>query len=217
VEGLPCSPPDWSASWTGCVSDGVVSSNEGIAAGSTPAGLASGSDCAGDEGIAASPSKSVRVVGGSGTGVGVLTGVMGAACDGAGIAPVSQVQIAGIAETGDDIGKSGVVEGEGKAEKDRKRGDSWKSSSPSLSHSSYTSYLRLAALLVRLAGGKAKTAGDVVSSGCVDRLFCRLSSQLLPPLPLAGWGGCGVPGWSQGATLRYGRRGPHTMVVNCKL
>ncbi len=54
---------------------------------------------------------------------------------------------------------------------------------------------------------------EVHTGGCVDRLFCRLSSRLRLPLPLAGWGGCGVPGWSQGATLRYWRRGPHTMVV----
>jgi hypothetical protein len=38
---------------------------------------------------------------------------MGAACDGGDVAPVSQVQIAGTAETGDEIGKSGVVQGEG--------------------------------------------------------------------------------------------------------
>jgi hypothetical protein len=119
----------------------------------------------GNEGVVAVTGESDRVVGGDGAGLGVLAVEVDAACDGGGVAPVSQLQFAGIAETGGEHGKSGVVKGEGKAEKDCERGDSWKSSFPSFTRSSSTSHLRLAALLVRFAGGEAMAAGEWVYSG----------------------------------------------------
>ena len=54
--------------------------------------------------------------------------------------------------------------------------------------------------------GEEKRSGD----GGVDRPGC--STTLLPPPRLGG--GCGGPGWCQGAGSHYRRRCPHTMVVS---
>jgi hypothetical protein len=59
-------------------------------------------------------------------------------------------------------------------------------------------------------GGEEVRAGD----GVGDLLGCWTS--LLPPPPRLG-GGCSGPGWCLGATPRYRRRGPHTMVVSSEL
>jgi hypothetical protein len=63
--------------------------------------------------------------------------------------------------------------------------------------------------------GKAgRKEEEVRASGGVDPLGCWVPSLLLSPLSRVGGGVCSEPGWCQGVTTRYRRRGWHTMIVN---